>query len=211
MNKSKNDNGPDFSYELDCGGECVAGIDEAGRGPLAGPVVAAAVVLPTDFPLETGLNDSKKLNEKKRDALFDLISETALSIGVGIVDCERIDKINILQATQEAMHSAVRQLKSQPDALLIDGNYFIDMGIPYKTIVKGDGKSLSIAAASIIAKVTRDRIMIEADAEYPGYSFASHKGYGTKKHYAAIDELGVCPIHRHSFLKKYFYREPELF
>ena len=203
---------PDFSFENQLENKIVAGVDEAGRGPLAGPVVASAVIIPRDFPMDTGLNDSKKLNEKKRNELFDIIHEKALAIGIGIVHNERIDEINILQATQEAMHMAIRELTPIPEFLFIDGNYFRDIQIPFKTIVKGDSRSLSIAAASIIAKVTRDRWMSEtAEQEYPGYLFAKHKGYGTKQHYQMIDKYGVCPIHRRTFLKRILNDEPRLF
>jgi len=165
----------------------IAGIDEAGRGPLAGPVVAAAVVLPTDFKI-IGLDDSKKLSESKRNELFDIINEKALAVGVGIVNHERIDEINILNASKEAMLIAVDKLSIAPDLLLIDA-------------VKLATDIHSIAAASIIAKVTRDRMMIAFDEEYPGYHFTQHKGYGTQLHYKSIHEIGISPIHRKTFLK----------
>jgi ribonuclease HII len=205
---------PDCSFELPYwnDGKIVAGIDEAGRGPLAGPVVAAAVIFKSDPAEHLGINDSKKLSEKKREELFELIPGLSLAVGIGIVDHLEIDKINILQATQKAMRIAAENLKIKPDHLLVDGNYFKEFGISYETIVKGDGRSLSIAAASIIAKVTRDRWMTEtADKLYPGYGFARHKGYGTKAHYEALDKLGISPIHRLSFLKKYLNQEPRLF
>jgi len=176
----------------------VAGIDEAGRGPLAGPVMAAAVILPAGLTI-IGVDDSKKLTADRREKLFDIIMAQAMSVGVGIVSPSDIDLINILQATRSAMLAAVQQLSSQPDYLLIDGISTIDSPIPQKTIKKGDSLSLSIAAASIIAKVTRDRFMIEMDAAYPGYGFAGHKGYGSAAHMEAIRRLGPSPIHRLTF------------
>ncbi|BCO11581.1 Ribonuclease HII [Citrifermentans bremense] len=176
----------------------IAGIDEAGRGPLAGPVVAAAVVLPSGMLLP-GVNDSKQLTEEKREELFDVIHREALAVGVGIGDHALVDSINILQATLSAMRDAVRALSLTPDFLLIDGISNVPMNIPQRTVKKGDSLSLSIAAASIIAKVTRDRMMVQYDVEYPGYGFASHKGYGAASHLAAITELGPCPIHRKTF------------
>jgi ribonuclease HII len=176
----------------------VVGIDEAGRGPLAGPVMAAAVILPVGLML-TGVDDSKKLSPDKRDNLFEIIMARALSVGVGSATPAEIDKINILQATRRAMLAAVRNLSQLPDYLLIDGISTINSVIPQKTIKKGDSLSLSIAAASIIAKVTRDRLMIEMDAEYPGYGFAGHKGYGSAAHMNAIKRLGPSPIHRLTF------------
>ncbi|WP_125140252.1 ribonuclease HII [Clostridium transplantifaecale] len=180
----------------------VCGIDEAGRGPLAGPVVAAAAVLPKDATI-LWLNDSKKLSEKRREELFQEIQEKAVTYGVGVVSPAVIDEINILQATYEAMRQAVSALSSEPDILLNDA--VIIPGIDEKKqvkIIKGDAKSVSIAAASILAKVTRDRMMGEYDKLYPEYGFAQHKGYGTKAHMDAIREFGVCPIHRRSFLTK---------
>ncbi len=177
---------------------CVAGIDEAGRGPLAGPVMAAAVILPVGHTI-IGVDDSKKLSPDKREKLFDIIMEQALSVGVGSMTPADIDRINILQATRRAMLAAVQNLTQLPDYLLIDGISTIDSTIPQKTIKKGDSLSLSIAAASIIAKVTRDRIMISMDAEYPGYGFAGHKGYGSAAHLDAIKRLGPSPIHRLTF------------
>lgn len=176
----------------------VAGIDEAGRGPLAGPVMAAAVILPAGLSI-IGVDDSKKLSSDKRERLFDIIMKQALSVGIGIITPTEIDRINILQATRRAMLAAVQQLSTQPDYLLIDGISTIDSEIPQKTIKKGDSLSLSIAAASIIAKVTRDRFMIEMDAKYPGYGFAGHKGYGSAAHMEAIKVLGPTPIHRMTF------------
>jgi len=176
----------------------VAGIDEAGRGPLAGPVMAAAVILPAGLFID-GVDDSKKLTPDRRERLFDIIMAKALSVGVGISDQAEIDRINILQATRRAMLTAVHNLSPQPDFLLIDGITAIDSSVPQKTIKKGDSLSHSIAAASIIAKVTRDRFMIEMDSVYPGYGFAGHKGYGSAAHLNAIRKLGPSPIHRLTF------------
>ncbi len=182
----------------------ICGVDEAGRGPLAGPVCAAAVILPPDLELE-GLNDSKKLSEKRREALYPLICEQALAYGIAFASEQEIDEINILQATFLAMRRAVEQLGQKPGLALVDGNREPDFGdIPVRTIIKGDSRSANIAAASILAKVTRDRFMLEQDAVYPQYGFAVHKGYGTQKHYAALREYGPCPIHRRSFLKKFY-------
>jgi ribonuclease HII len=178
----------------------VAGIDEAGRGPLAGPVVAAAVILNSES-LIIGLNDSKKLTDKARRKLFESIYKNALDINVGFVYPEEIDEINILQASVKAMKIACEGLRVVPNHLLIDGNYFTEYDIPYITIVKGDGISISIAAASIVAKVTRDDWMINnAHSEYPDYGFDKHKGYPTELHYNRINKFGICPIHRKSFL-----------
>jgi len=177
---------------------CVAGIDEAGRGPLAGPVMAAAVILPVGLALDD-VDDSKKLSPDKREKLFDIIMSQAVSVGVGIIGPLEIDRINILQATRSAMLAAVQQLSPQPDYLLIDGISTINSAIPQKTIKKGDSLSLSIAAASIIAKVTRDRLMVEMDSKYPGYGFSGHKGYGSAAHLDAIRKLGPSPIHRMTF------------
>ena len=176
----------------------IAGLDEAGRGPLAGPVVAAAVILPDGLILP-GVNDSKMLSAAAREELFEVISKEALAVGVGIGGHELVDSINILQATLCAMRDAVLSLNPAPDFLLIDGISSIPMNIPQRTVKKGDSLSLSIAAASIIAKVTRDRIMTEYDVLYPGYGFAAHKGYAAASHLAAIAELGPSPIHRKSF------------
>lgn len=180
------------------GYKLIAGIDEAGRGPLAGPVMAAAVILPTGVIIP-GVDDSKKLNPNKRDKLFDIIMEKAVSVGVGVIAAVEIDRINILQATRRAMLAAVNLLVQQPDYLLIDGITTIDTLISQKTIIKGDSLSHSIAAASIIAKVTRDRYMIEMDALYPEYGFAKHKGYGSAAHLSIIRKIGPSPIHRMSF------------
>ena len=177
----------------------ICGIDEAGRGPLAGPVAAAAVILPKDCVI-LYLNDSKKLSPARRDALFDEIMEKAVAYHVGIVSPERIDEINILQATYEAMRKAVAGLSVTPDLLLNDAVTIPEIGIRQVPIVKGDAKSVSIAAASILAKVTRDRMMEEYDAMWPEYGFAKHKGYGTAQHIAALKEYGPCPIHRRSFI-----------
>jgi ribonuclease HII len=176
----------------------VAGIDEAGRGPLAGPVVAAAVILPFGHVIP-GVDDSKKLSAGTREKLFEIIRAEALAVGIGVITPAEIDRINILQATRRAMLHAVQSLSPQPDYLLIDGISTIDSSIPQKTIKKGDSLSLSIAAASIIAKVTRDRYMIEMDAVYPGYGFSAHKGYGSAAHLDAIRRLGPSPIHRLTF------------
>ncbi|CEN26165.1 ribonuclease HII [[Clostridium] sordellii] len=178
----------------------IGGIDEAGRGPLAGPVVAAVVVFKPGTKIE-GINDSKKLSEAKRDELFDIIKEEALDYGIGIVQKDEIDEYNILNATYMAMKKAVNCLKQKPDYLLVDAAHIPDVDIEQKSIIKGDSKSISIAAASILAKVTRDSIMYEYDKMYPEYGFASHKGYGTDQHYKAIREHGITSIHRRSFLK----------
>lgn len=180
----------------------VAGIDEAGRGPLAGPVVAACVILPEGCLIE-GVNDSKQLSAAQREKLYDIIIEKAISFGVGIADEKCIDEINILNATKLAMKQAVQQMKPKPDMLLIDAVRLEDMDIAQKSIIKGDALSISIAAASIIAKVTRDRIIDEADGVYPLYGFRKHKGYGTAEHINAIKKYGLCPIHRISFTKKF--------
>ena len=180
----------------------ICGIDEVGRGPFAGPVVAGAVILPKDDPI-LYLNDSKKLSEKKREALYDEIMERAVATGIGIVSPARIDEINILQATYEAMRMAIGNLKVEPDLLLNDAVTIPGVDIRQVPIIKGDAKSVSIAAASIIAKVTRDRLMVEYDAVMPGYDFAANKGYGTKKHIEGLKELGPSPIHRMTFIKKY--------
>lgn len=195
---------PDFSYEKEAlakGFKYVCGVDEAGRGPLAGPVCAAAVILPTDCEIE-GLNDSKKISEKKRELLYDVILEKAVAYSIAYGTLEEIEKYNILEATYIAMNRAIDSLNINADFALIDGNR-VPKGIkiPCETVVKGDSKSYSIAAASILAKVTRDRLMLEYDKKYPEYLFAKHKGYGTKAHYEAIKQNGVCEIHRLSFLK----------
>ena len=181
----------------------VAGVDEVGRGPLAGPVVAAAVILPHGFDV-LGIDDSKKLSPKKREELFEVIKAEALAWSIGQAGPERIDEINILEATKEAMTLAVQGLSLRPDHVLIDGNFTVRaLDLPQTAIVKGDANSTSIAAASILAKVTRDRYMEEMDAVYPGYAFASNKGYGTKAHYEGLKALGPTPIHRRSFISEY--------
>ncbi len=185
------------------GYQAVCGVDEAGRGPLAGPVCAAAVILPAGLVID-GLNDSKKLTDKKRRELFDVITQNAVSYGIAMASEREIDEINILQATFLAMQRAIDKLDVRPDLALIDGNRAKDFGLPVRTIVKGDSLSASIAAASILAKVTRDRLMEELDETYPQYGFAVHKGYGTKRHYEALREYGPCPIHRRTFLKKLY-------
>lgn len=182
---------------------CIAGVDEVGRGPLAGPVVAAAVILPENFDL-LGVNDSKKLTEKRREELFGKIMDAALAVGIGMRDHQRIDEVNILNATKEAMADAVSHLSLTPDILLIDALTLEGVRIPQMGIVKGDSRSVSIAAASIIAKVTRDHMMIKWAEEYPGYAFEKNKGYGTKAHYEGLDRQGACAIHRRSFLVRYF-------
>ena len=179
----------------------IAGVDEAGRGPLAGPVCVASVILPENAYLEK-INDSKKLTEKKREVLFDIICEKAISYSIGIATEEEIDEINILNATFLAMRRAVEGLSVKPDYALIDGNQHPKLSIPDETVVKGDGKSMSIAAASILAKVSRDRFMLQIAEKYPEYCFEKHKGYGTKLHYEMIEKYGVAPVHRRSFLKK---------
>lgn len=181
----------------------VCGIDEAGRGPLAGPVCAAAVILP-DGCIIDGVNDSKKLTEKKREQLFDVIKETSVAYSIATADEKEIDEINILQATYLAMNRAFDGLSVKPDMALVDGNRDPRLGIPTRTIVKGDANSMSVAAASILAKVTRDRFMLEMDKKYPEYQFAKHKGYGTKLHYEMLDKYGPSEIHRMTFLRKYY-------
>ena len=195
-----------WAIEDECRAEgytIICGVDEAGRGPLAGPVCAAAVILPDHLELP-GLNDSKKLSDKKRRELFPLIKEQAIAYGIGLADEKEIDEINILQATFLAMERAIAQLEGKADLALIDGNRAKDFGLPVKTVVKGDSLSASIAAASILAKVTRDDMMEAYANEYPGYGFEIHKGYGTKAHYAALTEKGPSPIHRMTFLKKFY-------
>ncbi len=181
----------------------ICGVDEAGRGPLAGPVCAAAVILPANLEIP-GLNDSKKLTDKRRRELFPVIQEKAIAYGIGLADHREIDEINILQATFLAMERAISQLCVRPDMALIDGNKTKDFGIPAQAVVKGDSLSASIAAASILAKVTRDDIMLEMAKQYPGYGFEVHKGYGTKAHYEKLRLLGASEIHRMSFLKKFY-------
>ena len=194
----------DFSYELKAhkdGYKIVCGIDEAGRGPLAGPVFAAAVILPENYSHEI-LNDSKKLSEKKRDLVYDDIIRDAVAYSIGVATESEIDDINILNATFLAMKRAVDGLKIKPDFAYIDGNQYPKTGVKEETIVKGDSKCMSVAAASIIAKVSRDRYMLEIAERYPEYQFEKHKGYGTKLHYEMVEKFGVSPVHRRSFLKK---------
>ena len=194
----------DYSIENEYrekGFNIICGVDEAGRGPLAGPVYAAAVILPSDCVIE-GLNDSKKLTEKKREALFDEIKEKALAYGIASADEKEIDEINILNATFLAMKRAIASLSVKPDLALIDGNQKPHTDIEEVTVIKGDAKSMSIAAASVLAKVSRDRFMLEVAEKYPQYEFERHKGYGTKLHYEKIAQYGVCDIHRRTFLKK---------
>ena len=196
---------PDYEFEkaaVNSGFSCICGVDEAGRGPLAGPVCAAAVILPEGAVIE-GLDDSKKLTEKKREKLYDIIKETAVAYSVAYGTLEEIESVNILEATYLAMNRAIEGLSVKPDFALIDGNR-VPRGIkiPCETIVKGDSKSMSVAAASVLAKVTRDRYMRRMAETYPQYGFEKHKGYGTAAHYAAIRAYGPCPIHRPSFLKK---------
>lgn len=195
-----------WEYEqkyYDKGITLVCGVDEAGRGPLAGPVCAAAVILPANVNIE-GLDDSKKLTDKRRRELFPIIKEQAIAYGIGIADHNEIDEINILQATFLAIERAMAALAVKPQVALIDGNRQKDFGLPVETVVHGDSLSASIAAASILAKVTRDDMMLELAKEYPQYGFDVHKGYGTKAHYAALTEYGTSPIHRMSFLKKFY-------
>ena len=185
------------------GFEFICGIDEAGRGPLAGPVVVAAVIMPKDSKIE-GVNDSKKVSEKKREKLYDEITNEAIAWGVGIINQNEIDDINILNATKKGLTLSLEELQTKPDLILVDALEKIDtLGIPYEAIIKGDAKCYSIAAASIIAKVTRDRIMRQWAEVYPEYGFEKHKGYGTKAHIEAIREFGICPLHRKSFVKNF--------
>lgn len=195
---------PDYEFEkaaVNSGFSCICGVDEAGRGPLAGPVCAAAVILPEGAVIE-GLDDSKKLTEKKREKLYDVIKKTAVAYSVAYGTLEEIETVNILEATYLAMNRAIEGLNVKPDFALIDGNR-VPRGIkiPCETIVKGDSKSMSVAAASVLAKVTRDRLMLEYDKKYPEYNFKKHKGYGTKEHTELIKQYGPCEIHRLSFLK----------
>lgn len=188
---------------FDKGIQIICGVDEAGRGPLAGPVCAAAVFLPANLQIE-GLNDSKKLSDKRRRELFPVIKENAIAYGIAFADHSEIDDINILQATYLAMQRAIDQLEIKPQLALIDGNRAKDFGVPVETVVHGDSRSASIAAASILAKVTRDDYMLKMAEEYPEYGFEIHKGYGTKAHYEKLVNFGPCPIHRKTFLKKFY-------
>ena len=192
-----------WEIEDSLGLRLICGVDEAGRGPLAGPVCAAAVILPEHLQI-SGLNDSKKLTDKKRRELFPVIQEQAIAYGIGLASESEIDEINILQATFLAMRRALDQLTVRPEIALIDGNRETDFGLPVKTVVKGDSLSANIAAASILAKVTRDNLMMELAQKYPEYGFEIHKGYGTKAHYEALRTYGPCPIHRKTFLKKFY-------
>ena len=192
-----------WEIEDSLGLHLICGVDEAGRGPLAGPVCAAAVILPEHLQIP-GLNDSKKLTDKKRRELFPVIQEQAVAYGIGLASEQEIDEINILQATFLAMRRALDQLSVRPEIALIDGNRETDFGLPVKTVVKGDSLSANIAAASILAKVTRDNLMLEMAGKYPEYGFEIHKGYGTKAHYEALRTYGPCPIHRKTFLKKFY-------
>lgn len=192
-----------WEIEDSLGLNVICGVDEAGRGPLAGPVCAAAVILPKHLQIP-GLTDSKKLSDKKRRELFPIIQEQAVAYGIGLASEAEIDEINILQATFLAMGRALSQLSIRPEIALIDGNRETDFGLPVKTVVKGDSLSANIAAASVLAKVTRDNIMVELAKQYPAYGFEIHKGYGTKSHYEALRTYGPCPIHRKSFLKKFY-------
>lgn len=194
------------NLHYDNGVRVICGVDEAGRGPLAGPVCAAAVILPPHIDIP-GLNDSKKLTDKRRRELEPIIKEQAIAYGIGFADHEEIDDINILQATYLAMERAISQLSVTPELALIDGNRAKDFGIPVETIIKGDSRSASIAAASILAKVARDDVMLEYSKIYPEYGFEVHKGYGTKAHYEALRTYGASPIHRKSFLKKFYGAE----
>ena len=188
------------------GYKVICGVDEAGRGPLAGPVCAAAVILPEHLEIP-GLTDSKKLTDKKRRALFPVIQEQAIAFGIGFASEQEIDEINILQATFLAMRRAMELLKVRPDLALIDGNRETDFGLPVHTVIKGDSLSLNIAAASVLAKVSRDDVMLRLAETYPAYGFDIHKGYGTRAHYEALEKIGPCPIHRKSYLKKFYGRE----
>ena len=192
-----------WEIEDSLGLRLICGVDEAGRGPLAGPVCAAAVILPEHLQIP-GLNDSKKLTDKKRRELFPVIQEQAVAYGIGLASEQEIEEINILQATFLAMRRALEQLTVRPEIALIDGNRETDFGLPVKTVVKGDSLSANIAAASILAKVTRDNLMMELAQKYPEYGFEIHKGYGTKAHYEALRTYGPCPIHRKTFLKKFY-------
>ena len=192
-----------WEIEDSLGLRLICGVDEAGRGPLAGPVCAAAVILPEHLQIP-GLTDSKKLTDKKRRELFPIIQEQAIAYGIGLASESEIDEINILQATFLAMGRALEQLSVRPALALIDGNRETDFGLPVKTVVKGDSLSANIAAASILAKVARDNLMLELAQQYPEYGFDIHKGYGTKAHYEALRTYGPCPIHRRSFLKKFY-------
>lgn len=204
---------PNFSYESRLWNDfhLVAGVDEAGRGPLAGPVVASAVIFDKSIIINSQIDDSKKISEHKRNELADWIMNNALSVGIGIVDVEEIEKINILNASMKAMAIAIDNLKYKPEFLLIDGNRFIDIGINYQTIIKGDSVSYSISSASIMAKTTRDKIMLDYATKFPNYGFEHHKGYATKSHFKEIELFGITEIHRPTFLRKFFSKQQSLF
>lgn len=190
-------------YDNDSNIQYICGIDEAGRGPLAGPVVVASVIMPKDSMIEW-VNDSKKVSEKRREELYDIITKEAISYGIAIIDEEVIDEINILNATKKGLTDSLKELEVKPDLIMVDALNGIDtLQIPYMSLIKGDAKCYSIAAASILAKVTRDRIMRKYDELYPEYGFAGHKGYGTAAHISKIKEIGPCPIHRKSFIKNF--------
>lgn len=201
----------DFEQYFWAKSQLVAGVDEAGRGPFAGPVVAAAVILPRFSDANIGFNDSKKLNEKQREELYELLSSYAVHSTVSFIDNTEIDEINIRRATLKAMQTCVDSLRENIDHVFIDGNYFVHDSLDFTTVIKGDGKVLSIAAASIIAKVSRDRWMVEvADTQYPQYGFAKHKGYGTQEHIQAIIKYGACPLHRRTFLRNILAENPQI-
>lgn len=191
-----------FSYDISLLPATVAGMDEAGRGPLAGPVVTACVVMPLDTPID-GIYDSKKVPEKKRERLYEIILQTAEAYGIGIVDREEIDRINILNATKKAMRAAFANMRFTPNVLLVDAVKGLELPVETRSLIKGDATSYNIAAASIVAKVTRDRMMRAFDAEYPAYGFAQNKGYGTARHIAALRANGCCPLHRRTFIKNF--------
>lgn len=193
---------PIFEFDKQFGPVKLAGVDEAGRGPLAGPVVCACCMLPLDEPIE-GVNDSKQLTERARERLYTQITQRAIAYAIAVIDHRVIDNINILNATKLGMKQAIEDMKILPDLVLIDAVTKLDVSVPYRSIIKGDAKSYSVAAASILAKVTRDRIMREYDGQYPDYGFAQNKGYGTERHIAALRQKGECPIHRQTFLRNF--------
>lgn len=200
-----------YEYKFTNKGKLVAGVDEAGRGSLAGPVVAAAVILPPEIEFLNLLNDSKKLSKNQRENLYQIISSSSAIFSFSVINNYVIDEINILQASLLAMKDSVDSLELQPDHLLIDGNRYQESVLSYTTIIKGDSISASIAAASVVAKVTRDNIMADMDTLYPEYGFRQHKGYATKLHFEKLDKYGLSPIHRKTFLKKYFSRQIKIF
>lgn len=193
-----------FDFDKNIQAELIAGIDEAGRGPLAGPVVCACCIMPLDEIID-GINDSKKISEKKREYLFDIIKEKAVDYGIAIISHKIIDDINILNATKKGMAECFGNLKTKPSLVLVDAVAVPGIDCPQKALIKGDATSYNIAAASILAKVTRDRLMRGYAESYPEYSFDENKGYGTKKHIDAIKQYGICPIHRHTFVKNFYY------